>query len=127
MGLKISDCFPSAYFKGEDVKIPQILTIADVTQELVGQERKLRPVTSFRGEKKMLILNKTNAFALESLFGDDVDDWRGQRIELYSERVPFQGKLTDAVRVRVPRRAPAGRSAPEADTSEFADDGRERA
>jgi F0F1-type ATP synthase alpha subunit len=39
-------------------------------------------VLSFKGERKRLILNKTNAAALATMFGRDSDLWKGKEVTL---------------------------------------------
>jgi hypothetical protein len=68
------------------------------------------PVLYFRGQRKGMRLNKTNGLAIAKLYGDETDDWIGQRIELYS--VPVQnprGEMVDGIRLRRP---PAQRRPP---------------
>jgi hypothetical protein len=47
-----------------------------------------------------MVLNKTNASMLVSLFGDKTDNWAGQPIELFSIHTEFQGKPVEGLRVR---------------------------
>ena len=39
------------------------------------------------------------------LYGDTFEYWAGETVTLYSTPVAFQGKTTNAVRVRPPRKA----------------------
>ena len=50
--------------------------------------------------KKGLVLNVTNARAIATLAGDDMDTWTGTQIELFSTPVTFKGQVTEGIRVR---------------------------
>ena len=64
-----------------------------------GTEEKL--CVHFRGGYKPLIINATNGAAIKDALGTArVEQWRGQRLSLYRERVSAFGKTTMAVRVR---------------------------
>ena len=103
--MRRSQAFPSEFFSKDDViDGPVIRTIADVRSEPIksdhGEDEK--PVMSFRepGTKK-LILNNTNWVAIEDIYGEDSDDWRGQPVELYHEPNVWFGKdKVGGVRIR---------------------------
>ena len=64
-----------------------------------GTEEKL--CVHFRGGYKPLIVNATNGAAIKDALGTArVEQWRGQKLALYRERVSAFGKTTMAVRVR---------------------------
>ena len=97
--MKVSAAFPSKWLKAEDVGDRTIpVTIADVRQEEVGDDFKM--VLYVEGQTKGLVLNKTNANFIKGLYGDDTDDWVGERVQLYTTIVNFQGKSTNSIRVR---------------------------
>ena len=114
--MRISDAFPSKYLKAADLKgRPRTVIVADCLHEEVDQgERK--PVAYFQDMKKALILNLTNSRTIVDAFGDETDAWVGKQIELYPTKVSFQGRLVDAIRVRIP--APP----PQAEADAFEDD-----
>jgi len=58
------------------------------------------PVLHFK-EDKPLILNKTNAKAVAKVVGSDyVEEWPGNRITIYTEKVKAFGEMVNALRVR---------------------------
>lgn len=63
-----------------------------------GEETDL--IVHFKEPEKPLILNKTNAKAIEKLHGSDIDQWPGKGIILCVMKVKAFGELTDAVRIR---------------------------
>jgi hypothetical protein len=100
--MRASDMFPSKYLKSADVKAkPITATISHLTQELVGQGRdaEKKPVLHFEGSVKPLILNKTNAIAIEQAFGDS-DDWAGHKVRIGCVETSYAGKPIDGIRVK---------------------------
>jgi hypothetical protein len=109
MGLSFSDTFPSRFFGAGDLAQPLVVEIREVKMEQVGHGNgKPKPVLYFLNQDKALCLNTTNAATIVTLCGsEDVDEWVGQRIELFKEAVLVHGQRTPAVRVRAPHRAQA--------------------
>lgn len=115
--MKMDDMFPSNFLKAGDCDEGDlILTIKGVEEEKIGQDTKW--VLHFRGEKKGLVLNKTNAATLVKLYGDDTDDWAGKQITLFATEVQYQSEMVAAIRIRSkPPRAP--KPAPATQTTEI--------
>ncbi len=98
----INDAFPSKYLKAKDLDNRTIkLKIARVTFEEVGQGKDQKPVMYFDGTEKGMVLNKTNAKRIGKMHGEQMDNWSGKEIELYSELVPFQGEDVPSIRVHI--------------------------
>jgi hypothetical protein len=100
--VNINDLFQSRYLTAADLKgQPRTVVITGVMAEQVGQgaEAQVKPVITLQNVKKAFVCNRTNAAVLADTFGDETGGWIGQRIVLRSERVPFQGRLVDAIRV----------------------------
>lgn len=97
--MRVSEAFPSNYIKAGDLQggSPRVV-INHVKLEDIGDDRK--PVVYFKGKEKGLVLNKTNANNIATLFGDDMDDWSGKEIVLFPAMVDFQGRTVEAIRVR---------------------------
>ena len=103
--MKLASAFPSKWLSADDLGgKAHRLTIETVNQETVGQgaDAEVKLVAYFRGAKKGVILNKTNANAIASKYGDETDDWSGAEVEVYPTPVTFQGVTKDAIRIRVP-------------------------
>ncbi len=103
--MKYSEMFPGRFLKALDLQGRTVnVTIADHQLEDVGGNGKAehRPVLSFEGKDRGLVLNKTNASVLAEAFGDDGKGWIGQSIELFPTTTPFQGKVVDCIRIRIP-------------------------
>ena len=109
--MNIETAFPSKYLKASDIPTGKTvrLKIAGF-EEGVKFGEDLRPVVSFHKTDKSLVLNKTNANRIYMTVAREIgkeaaketDNWIGRDIDLYSEMVEYQGRLTEAIRVRVP-------------------------
>ena len=55
---------------------------------------------TFKGKKKGMICNKTNAKSIVSMYGVDTDDWAGKRITLYATDVRAFGQTHRCIRIR---------------------------
>jgi hypothetical protein len=102
-----NDFFKSRFFKaandlGEE-GAELIVTIKDVGSERVGREKELRPILSFAGDVKPLVLNKTNWSTLRTAFGPP-KNWPGQKITLVAREVEFGNETTLGTRVRVTKK-----------------------
>ena len=76
------------------------LTIASASPRNFDDGAKI--VLEFQGADKKLICNWTNAQTIAEMFGDEIEGWVGQKVVLYPTKVPFQGKMVDAIRVKSP-------------------------
>lgn len=102
--MKVGAMFPSRYLKALDVEGDKTLVIAGVEMQNFkardGSEE-MKPIVSFQGLEKGLVLNKTNSKLIsKALQSDDTDDWLGKPITLYSAEVEFGGDIVDSIRVR---------------------------
>ena len=99
--MRFSEAFPSIHLSAADLKGQTVaLTIKSVTVEEIGLQKDRKPVVWFSDAKKGLCLNVTNGRTIKDLYGDDMDAWTGQRIELFPTYVDFQGRQVQAIRVR---------------------------
>ncbi len=106
--MKLNDMFPSKWLRAQDLDgRPQLATIADVRLEQVEDGKPPKPVLYFKGLSQGLVLNKTNGQSIGAFLGDDTTQWHGQKVVLYPDRAPFQGKVVDCIRVRAPKQQPA--------------------
>lgn len=114
--MKLAEIFPSKYVKAADLQGREpTVVIAGAEVEKIGDDHKL--VIYFRGKEKGLVCNRTNADSIALLYGDDTDAWIGKEITLTTAIVTFQGKSTEAVRVKRPP-APHGRPAAKLDAAD---------
>lgn len=103
---RVSDAFPSKYLRAADLRGSQpILTIDRVEMESIAEGEPQKPVLYFQGKEKGVVLNKTNANTLQTFYGDEMDDWRGETVQVYSVKTDFQGKQVDAIRMKIPNKA----------------------
>lgn len=101
--MKISETFKSKYMKSEDVKRDgqtQIITAVSLEDTAGnGQQRDFKPVLYFEGCDVGLVLNKVNGMMTAALYGDETDDWIGRPFVMRLEKVLFNGKIVDGIRV----------------------------
>lgn len=104
----VNNLYPSNYLKAADLQGRTAkVNIARVVTETIGHDEKA--VLYFQGKEKGMVMNKTNGMTIAQMYGPETDDWAGGEIELYPTMVDFQGKQVEAVRVRIPPRAPTSR------------------
>lgn len=70
-----------------------------------GEESK--PILWFRGAKKAMVCNKTNARTIAGMHGNDVSDWSGKRITLYATTTQTNDGEVACIRVRPTAPPPA--------------------
>ena len=99
--MKVSEIYAGAHLKAIDLggHASQV-QISDVTSEVFDEGEKL--VLHFTGKDKTLVCNKPNSAMIAASFGDETDNWKNKTIELYPDKVNFQGRIVDALRVRIP-------------------------
>lgn len=81
-----------------------VLTIKSVSKEIVPNpagEKKECLVIHFTENVKPMVCNRTNGKNIQkALKTPYIEQWAGQKIELYSSKVKAFGEVTDAIRVR---------------------------
>jgi len=102
--MKVSDVRSTEgkYLKSEHLQGRRVtVTIASYQREMLGQgsDAKEKTVLYFQGKAKGMALNRINEDRLVDMFGDEMDDWVGQKITLGTERTQYQGKTVDGLRV----------------------------
>ncbi len=108
MGINVDNYFnTSTSFKASDLPDGQQVRMVikgceevTFTPDNGPEEKKLK--LSFVDQDKALVLNKTNAMSISSLYGGDTDDWANKEIFLFKTKVDFGGSMVDAIRINVP-------------------------
>lgn len=94
----------AALFKGKQVT----LTIADIfTEGLAAEEEEDKSgeseppavILAFRETKKQLVIPKTNAFCLMSMFGKRLADWVDKKVVFFPSTTRMMGKTIDCIRI----------------------------
>ena len=102
--MNIEELYPSKYLKASDLKGHEAtVEIENVAVETMGRDGERRPVASFVGKKKKLVLNKTNLRSIGTFLGPETASWPGNRIMIYPTTTDFAGKETACLRVKPPR------------------------
>lgn len=97
--LHPNDYIAAIELKGRDVT----LTVAKVERKelkMAGGEKDMCAIVHFSETPKMLILNKTNASSLVTLYGAQANEWTGKRVTIYPTKVPCGREMVDAIRIR---------------------------
>lgn len=97
--MKVSEVFQSTYLKAPDLQSREIELQIERT-EMVELDGKDKMVVFFTGKERGLVLNKTNADFIVSLYGDDTVNWAGRSVVLYPTRTSYQGGMVDCIRVK---------------------------
>ena len=96
--MNINAMFPANWLKCADLKGKAVkVTIDRLEEEKMGNDMKW--VAYFKGTKKGLVLNKTNAFMIAEHHGGDTANWFGKEIELRPDKTSFKGDIVDCIRV----------------------------
>jgi hypothetical protein len=101
--MNVNDIFPSRFLKAHDLAgKPYTLTIKAVTLEDLGHgaEKESKLAISFEKATKMMLLNRTNAMIIASLYGPETDQWLGKAVTVYAARVKAFGAWHDALRIK---------------------------
>jgi hypothetical protein len=102
MALLASSYDQSRFLKAADLEREKKFRIDKVTEEEVGEKKEQKLVVWFTNDKRGLVLNKTNNRTIRSAFGDEVTGWKGKIIIIFPTMTDLRGKLTPALRVRIP-------------------------
>ena len=67
-----------------------------------GKDKEMKPIVSFKGTEKTLVLNKTNFNRIAHLTQQpDTDDWAGHQITLFVDVTEYQGKSVNCIRIQM--------------------------
>lgn len=105
--MRTSDMIKSKFWRARDVEgqAPIVLTIADVTEELLGRgaHQDVKCFLWFNESLKGLQLNKTRVNILEAAFGPDSELWIGKRIRIsFDPSVEFGGRAVGGICLQTP-------------------------
>ena len=99
--------FPANYLKASDFPNPRLLTMRHLEMQKLADGTD-KPVLFFHEGAKGLVLNKTNATTIGSIYGEETDGWAGRPIELFSQIGDFKGTPTPGIRCRAPQQQQQG-------------------
>lgn len=127
---RVSDVYGGNWLEKEDIGNRQVIvTIESISVHEMG-DGKRKAAIHFVGKEKALLVNVTNAAAIEAITGtDEMDDWTGTRVVLYTDpNVMYQGKRVGGLRIkavpaaRQPAPAPPPVTPPPSATEPLMDD-----
>ena len=104
--MKRNEVFKGKFFKADDVGSERgdhiELVIDGIKLEEVGfgDNREERAVVYFKNHDKKLVLNSTNWDTLAEFFGDESDNWSGEKVSVFRDITNFAGKRVACLRIR---------------------------
>ena len=102
--MRVELMFPSKYLRAADFMGKSVTkTISAVDSEklrLADNSKVKKYIIHFEDTEKMLVLNKTNAYAIADVLDErDAAKWIGKQITLYPTTCEAFGKTVDCIRV----------------------------
>lgn len=95
--MDIKKLFPSKFLSAGDLGSRRFtLLVRDVRLEKLGNPAEDKPVLYFQKAEKGLVLNRTNALAIASAYGDETEGWTGKPVILFATKVKAFGRWQDA-------------------------------
>lgn len=85
---------------GKDRVVTIVKVEAGELENHRAKKKDRKPVVWFKGAKKPLALNKTNAKTIASMYGTDTTSWVGKTIAIYPTKTQFGNEEMDCIRVR---------------------------
>ena len=118
MGTKADYAYGKSRFLKADEFVGKALRVIIANVEDVEfEDGGCKPVLTFEGKERGLVVNSTNFDTLADGLGSNTDSWIGHAIILKGEKVAFKGKRVDSIRVSVaaPQAKPKQVKQPEPD------------
>ena len=107
--MKFSEEFGGRYLTAADIRDvePVVATITNVEREEVGsrdtKEKRVVHVLYTDKFEKGIVFKKMMAKVLADAYGDEMDDWQGQPVELVTQDQEFGGEVYRVIRFRIPK------------------------
>ncbi len=102
----LDQMLPSRFLKQADVPSPVVVTVADVTKEVIEKNTgETKWCLRFREFERPLACNSTNLKRIAHIAGSkNTDHWIGKRAVLYVDpNVEFAGDIVGGLRLRSPK------------------------
>lgn len=104
--MNVNDVFAGNYLKVEMLKGRSVVLTINKA-ELAKFDEGNKIAIGFQETDKELALNKTNAYAVAMMYGEETGGWMGKKIEIFPDTTMFGGKMVPCIRVRAPQGMPA--------------------
>jgi hypothetical protein len=102
----------SDYLKADDMAGKSARVVISNVED-VEFDKGLKPVLSFEGKSKRLVVNAMNFDILCAGISNNTNNWVGHAIVLRGDKTSFRGKLVNTIRVSVPPKQPAKQQPPD--------------
>jgi hypothetical protein len=113
MGSRSNYAYGQSKFMRADEWVGKRERVTITAVDDVEFEQGLKPVLTFEGQDKRLVINASNFDALMDAFGNNTTKWVGHDVVLAGVKVRFKGRSVDSIRVSVPTQA--AKSTPDAE------------
>jgi hypothetical protein len=85
---------------GRDITVTIVRVEAGVLENAKAKKKDKAPILWFKGAKKPLGLNRTNAKTIAAMYGNSTEDWVDKAITIYPTRTTFGADEVDCIRIR---------------------------
>jgi hypothetical protein len=103
------EMYGSRFLAAADLKAPTTVVIERIENEIFekpGEKPRKKAVAYFKGARKGMLINKTNAAMLADSFGKSFSDWIGARVTIQAETTFFGSKPMKGLRLYPANGAP---------------------
>ena len=98
--MKANELCPGKHLEAADLDGETEVTMADLTEGEVGEEKEVRWRLHFKEFSRPMVINRTNLKRLIKMFGGETNDWMGKKVTIYPTTCEFKGKETPCLRVK---------------------------
>jgi hypothetical protein len=91
----------SKYLRAADLLGKTSRVVIENVEDVQFDEKGVKPVLSFAGKQKKLVVNATNFDVLAAGISSNTTKWVGHAIVLKGVKVKFKGSLVDSIQVEV--------------------------
>src|ERR1700734_1078170 len=106
--MKINELHPSKYLSAGDLNEEKhVVTIERIEMETMkgrdGKPDEDKPILYVEEFEKGMVINKTNTTTIAQLYGEDTDEWIGEKITLFPTYTTFNKQNVACLRVEPKR------------------------
>jgi hypothetical protein len=106
--MKFSEEFPGKYLKAADIKelpLPLTVTITNIEVEEAKSQRGTSTVHVLYTDRfeKGIVFKKTMARVLADRYGDEMEGWQGQPVDLVVREQEYGGDTYEVIRFQIPK------------------------
>jgi hypothetical protein len=115
MGSRSNYAYGNSKYMRADEWVGKRQRVHIIASDDVEFEQGLKPVLTFEGHDKKLVVNATNFDVLMDALGNNTSKWVGHDVVLAGTKVRFKGRSVDSIRISVPTQAEKSDAEPDFD------------